>query len=69
MGWTNSHLYEIRARDVGWSTALPDVDGAGDFFDARKAKLDKSSKTSALRNAASRPESTLVFISTVKITI
>src|SRR5689334_4162224 len=20
MGWTNTHLYEIRARDVGWST-------------------------------------------------
>jgi hypothetical protein len=40
MGWTNSHLYEIRARDVGWSTPLPDVDGAGDFLDARKAKLD-----------------------------
>jgi hypothetical protein len=40
MGWTNSHLYEIRARDVGWSTPLPDVDGAGDFLDARKARLD-----------------------------
>ena len=23
MGWTNSHLYELRARDVGWSTPLP----------------------------------------------
>lgn len=22
MGWTNSHLYELRARDVGWSTPL-----------------------------------------------
>lgn len=40
MGWTNSHLYEIRARDAGWSTPLPDVDWAGDFLDARKAKLD-----------------------------
>jgi hypothetical protein len=40
MGWTNSHLYEIRAHDVGWSTPLPDVDGAGDFLDARKARLD-----------------------------
>jgi hypothetical protein len=39
MGWTNSHLYEIRAGGVGWSTPLPDVDGAGDFLDARKAKL------------------------------
>jgi hypothetical protein len=39
MGWTNSHLYEIRAGDVGWSTPTPDVDGAGDFLDARKARL------------------------------
>jgi hypothetical protein len=23
MGWTNSHLYEIRAGNVGWST--PDI--------------------------------------------
>ncbi len=40
MGWTNSHLYEIRAGGVGWSTPLPDVDGAGDSLDARKATLD-----------------------------
>lgn len=40
MGWTNSHLYEIRARDVGWSTPLPDLDWAGDVLDARKARLD-----------------------------
>jgi hypothetical protein len=40
MGWTDSHLYEIRAGDVGWSTPIPEVDGAGDFLDARKAKLD-----------------------------
>jgi hypothetical protein len=39
MGWTDSHLYEIRAGDVGWSTPIPDVDGAGDFLDARKARL------------------------------
>lgn len=37
MGWTNSHLYEIRAGGVGWST--PDPDWAGDFIDARKARL------------------------------
>lgn len=37
MGWTNSHLYELRAGGVGWSTPYPD--GAGDFLDARKAKL------------------------------
>ena len=40
MGWTNSHLYEIRAGDVGWSTPDPDADWAGDFLDARKAQLD-----------------------------
>jgi Plasmid pRiA4b ORF-3-like protein len=38
MGWTNSHLYEIRAGGVGWSTPYPDADG--DFLDARKAPLD-----------------------------
>lgn len=41
MGWTNSHLYEIRAGDVGWSTPYPDQDWAGDFLDARKAKLSE----------------------------
>src|SRR5258707_5206756 len=40
MGWTNSHLYELRARDVGWSTPLPAIHGAGDFLDARKTRLD-----------------------------
>src|SRR6202049_1260443 len=39
MGWTNSHLYEIRAGDVGWTTPYPDQDWAGDFLDARKARL------------------------------
>ena len=39
MGWTNSHLYEIRAGGVGWSTPDPDADWAGDFIDARKARL------------------------------
>src|SRR6201993_2567405 len=39
IGWTNSHLYEIRARDTGWSTPYPDQDWAGDFLDARKARL------------------------------
>ena len=39
MGWTNSHLYEIRAGGVGWSTPYPDADWAGDFLDARKARL------------------------------
>jgi hypothetical protein len=39
MGWTNSHLYEIRAGDVRWSTPYPAADWAGDFLDARKARL------------------------------
>ena len=33
MGWTNSHLYEIRVGDVGWSTPDPD---------AAEAELDKA---------------------------
>jgi len=37
MGWTNSHLYEIRARDVGWG--MPDPDWGGGPLDARKARL------------------------------
>jgi hypothetical protein len=37
MGWSNSHLYEIRARDVGWGSRDPDsADGP---LDARKARL------------------------------
>jgi Plasmid pRiA4b ORF-3-like protein len=39
MGWTNSHLYEIRAGGVGWSTPDSDADWGGDFMDARKARL------------------------------
>jgi Plasmid pRiA4b ORF-3-like protein len=39
MGWTNSHLYEIRVGDVAWSAPYPDQDWAGDFLDARKARL------------------------------
>ena len=37
MGWTNSHLYEIRARDVGWG--VPDPDWGEGPLDARKARL------------------------------
>jgi len=37
MGWTNSHLYEIRARDVGWG--LPDPDFDDGPLDAKKARL------------------------------
>jgi hypothetical protein len=37
MGWTNSHLYEIRARDVGWG--MPDPDWGDGPLDARKTRL------------------------------
>jgi hypothetical protein len=37
MGWTNSHLYEIRARNVGWG--LPDPDFGEGPLDAKKARL------------------------------
>jgi hypothetical protein len=37
MGWSNSHLYEIRARDIGWGD--PDPDGSDGPLDARKARL------------------------------
>ena len=37
MGWTNSHLYEIRAHDVGWGLSDPDF-GDGPL-DASKARL------------------------------
>lgn len=37
MGWTNSHLYEIRAADVGWG--VPDHDWGRGPLDARKARL------------------------------
>jgi len=40
MGWTNSHLYEIRAGDVGFSTPDADADWGNDFLDARNARLD-----------------------------
>jgi len=37
MGWTNSHLYEIRARDVGWGR--PDPHFGDGPLDASKARL------------------------------
>jgi len=37
MGWTNSHLYEIRARDVGWG--MPDPDFGDGPLDASKVRL------------------------------
>src|SRR5271165_4269343 len=37
LGWTNSHLFEIRARDTRWG--LPDPDWPDGPLDARNAKL------------------------------
>jgi hypothetical protein len=37
MGWTDSHLYEIRAGDVGWG--IPDPDWGDGPLDARKTRL------------------------------
>lgn len=37
LGWTNSHLYEIRARDVGWGRVDPDWDDGP--LDAAKSRL------------------------------
>jgi len=37
MGWTNSHLYEIRARDVGWGR--PDPHFSDGPLDASKVRL------------------------------
>ena len=37
MGWTNSNLYEIRSRDVGWG--IPDPDSGGGPLNAAKARL------------------------------
>lgn len=37
IGWTNSHLYEIRARNIGWGLPVPGV--ADGPLDARKARL------------------------------
>ena len=37
LGWTDSHLWEIRARDVGWG--IPDPDWPDGPLNARKATL------------------------------
>jgi hypothetical protein len=37
MGWTNSHLYELRAGDVGWG--IPDPNYGDGPLDARKTRL------------------------------
>jgi hypothetical protein len=37
MGWTNSHLWEFRAGETGWS--IPNADWGEDMRDASKAQL------------------------------
>jgi hypothetical protein len=37
LGWTDTHLFEIRARDIGWG--IPDPDWGDGPLDARKATL------------------------------
>ena len=41
LGWTNSHLWEFRARDVGWGLPDPEWDRGSGPLDARKATLLK----------------------------
>jgi hypothetical protein len=36
MGWTNSHLHQIRSRDVGWGR--PDPDSGDGTLDGSKAR-------------------------------
>jgi hypothetical protein len=38
MGWTNTHLYEIRAGDIGWGEPDEELWGGGPL-DARKTRL------------------------------
>src|ERR1700751_5714528 len=40
MGWTNSHLYELRAGNVGGGTPYPYADwGVGELPESHKARL------------------------------
>ena len=39
MGWTDSHLYEFRIRDIGWGIPDPEWDYRSGPLDARKATL------------------------------
>jgi hypothetical protein len=39
LGWTNSHLYEIRARDIGWGMVDPDWGDGDGPLDASKSRL------------------------------
>jgi Plasmid pRiA4b ORF-3-like protein len=50
LGWTNSHLYEIRARDVGWGLADPDWgDGPLDAAKSRLIDLIKDTGAKTLK--------------------
>src|SRR5580704_1187347 len=51
MGWTNSHLYELRAGDVGWSTPYPDADWSTSSTRAKPGSTT-SSKISARRSSS-----------------
>lgn len=42
MGWTNSHLWEIRIRDLGWGPVDPDNLFGDGPFDARKTTLQQA---------------------------
>ena len=48
MGWTNSHLYEFRARDIGWG--IPDPEFGDGPLDARKARLADIVEDTGLRS-------------------
>ena len=41
LGWTNSHLWEFRAGDLGWGIPDPEWDRGSGPLDARKATLLK----------------------------
>ncbi len=41
MGWTNTHLYEFRIRDIGWGIPDPEWDFGSGPLDGRKSTLLK----------------------------
>jgi hypothetical protein len=50
LGWTNSHLYELRAQDVGWGVSNSDWDdGPRDASKARLADVVEDLGTRTLR--------------------
>jgi hypothetical protein len=49
MGWTNSHLHEMRAGGVGWSTPFPTSTGRVTFSMPERQSSTTCSKTSAQR--------------------